>query len=135
MPHVALSSSHIGPLSQLYNHRFQPNASKPALRGLLRDLASGSDACHPALASVQLFLLVPLSSLPRTMPSARLACSTESASLHDRSSSKLVSEGASCDAAPQRELPVSPRAPCATTDLRDGIELRNDEPPFVQIVR
>jgi hypothetical protein len=28
-----------------------------------------------------------------------------------------------------------PRAPCATTDLHAGVELHNDEPPFVQTTR
>jgi hypothetical protein len=66
--------------------------------------------------------------------------STKLTSLHNGYFNKQERGRASCDAAPQVSCPrrcrtgelYAMRALCTTADLRIGVELRNNEPPFVQ---
>jgi hypothetical protein len=100
------------------SHSVSPPATKPA-------------AARPRSSSSSYSYRFP--SPPCTMHPGPRVRSTESASLYDGSSSKQVGR-ASCDVALLSHR-RAPRAPCAVADLHAGVELRNDEPPFVQAAK
>jgi hypothetical protein len=115
-------------------------------RQLVRGLPNSS-LCRPFLKKISLLRISPLnrpSDAPPCRPPSplRLHCVarhgrfTEPASLHDERSSKQASGGVSCDAAPPASCPrrctasfTPSRTPC------DSVELRNDNPSFIQTAR
>jgi hypothetical protein len=104
-----------------------------------------ASSCLPSSYSSRFLLPTPRHPPAVTAPPSRRASTTDPpASRRGR--------GASCDAAPPASCPrrcrtgelcaavtpvssAPPRAPCAATDLRVGVELCNEEPPFVQAAR